>query len=620
MPRNSNLMVPPGWSAQDKRFGDGVKENLDVLLGHRGDPLQRAVTFQDLLDSNLVQFKSGSIGFSSTGDLAPIVNNVPNLDVPPAPTSLQASGAFQNIILSWNLSLYQGHSFVELWRHTSNDIAAATMVAQVSGFTGVYADPVGSGQTFYYWVRAINVNGIAGPFNSGTGTLGQTAVDVSFLLTLLSNSITTSELATSLSTPIAKIAPLETFTGFSSGYSGNSLLTRIGNVETVAGNAVSSAQLSSEQTARAAADAALASDITTLTSTVSGNTAAISSEATTRASADSALSSSVTTLQSTVGSNTASISTQASSINGLSAQYSVKIDNNGHVSGFGLSSTTTTAGPTSAFIVRADKFAIIDPQSTADGLGTTTPSVDTVPFIYHGGGSLNGVTVPAGVYMKRTFIGDAQIESAQIGGLAADKIDTGFLNAGRIQANSIDATKLNIDGSTITSSIVNGTPVLKLGAASVDTLFIAGQAVTIMETKETTSVINITGNSGKVTVLSDSITLASVDSNSAVRISGSLSISNESTSPITVFIEIFDGTAANSTRLSAAYATIPGSTYTAPIYIHGRSLVPVSALDENPSNGSTTYVLKVQEAYNFTANTPFIKVQSGIMTLQGALR
>jgi len=31
-------------------------------------------------------------------------------------------------------------------------------------------------------------------------------------------------------------------------------------------------------------------------------------------------------------------------------------------------------------------------------------------------------------------------------------------------------------------------------------------------------------------------------------------------------------------------------------------------------------VLKVQEAYNFTANTPFIKVQSGIMTLQGALR
>ncbi len=588
MPRNSNLMVPPGWSAQDKRFGDGVKENLDVLLGHRGDPLQRAVTFQDLLDSNLVQFKSGSIGFSSTGDLVPIVNNVPNLDVPPAPTSLQASGAFQNIILSWNLSLYQGHSFVEVWRHTSNDIAAATMVAQVSGFTGVYADPVGSGQTFYYWVRAINVNGIAGPFNSGTGTQGQTALDVSFLLTTLSNSITSSELATSLSTPIAKIDPLEAFTGFSSVYSGNSLLTRIGAVENVAGNAASSAQLLSEATTRATADSALSSTITTLSTTVTGHTT--------------------------------SISQQASSINGLSAQYSVKIDNNGHVSGFGLSSTTTTAGPTSAFIVRADKFAIIDPASTADGLGTTTPSVDTVPFIYHGGGSLNGVTVPAGVYMKRTFIGNAQIESAQIGGLAADKIDTGFLNAGRIQANSIDATKLNIDGSTITSSIVNGTPVLKLGAASVDTLFIAGQAVTIMETKETTSVINITGNSGKVTVLSDSITLASVDSNSAVRISGSLSISNESTSPITVFIEIFDGTAANSTRLSAAYATIPGSTYTAPIYIHGRSLVPVSALDENPSNGSTTYVLKVQEAYNFTANTPFIKVQSGIMTLQGALR
>ena len=209
--RKSNLTVPPSWSTQERRFADGVKENLDVMLGHRGDPLQRAVTFQDLLDANILELAGGVRLFGTINDMLPVVNDIPNLDVPPAPTSLQASGAFQNIILTWNLSLYRGHSYVEVFRHTSDSISDATMVAQVSGFTGVYADPVGSNQTFYYWARAVNVNGVQGPFNSGAGTQGQTSPDVSFLLTTLANAITSSELATSLSTPIGNL-PTDTQT------------------------------------------------------------------------------------------------------------------------------------------------------------------------------------------------------------------------------------------------------------------------------------------------------------------------------------------------------------------------------------------------------------------------
>lgn len=224
--RKSNLTVPPNWSTQERRFADGIKENLDVMLGHRGDPLQRAVTFQDLLDANIVELAGGIRLFGSVNDIVPVVNEIPNLDVPPAPTSLQASGAFQNIILTWNLSLYRGHSFVEVFRHTSDSISDATMVAQVSGFTGIYADPVGSNQTFYYWVRAVNVNGVQGPFNSGTGTQGQTAPDVSFLLTTLSNAITSSELASSLSTPIGNL-PTDTQTAI------NDLQSQINDIGTV---------------------------------------------------------------------------------------------------------------------------------------------------------------------------------------------------------------------------------------------------------------------------------------------------------------------------------------------------------------------------------------------------
>jgi len=68
--------------------------------------------------------------------------------------------------------------------------------------------------------------------------------------------------------------------------------------------------ITTEQTARVAADTALSSLITTLASKVDGNTAAITTEQTTRAAADSALSSSITALTSKVDTNTAAITTE----------------------------------------------------------------------------------------------------------------------------------------------------------------------------------------------------------------------------------------------------------------------------------------------------------------------
>ena len=240
MSRKSNLQVPPSWSNQDRMFGDSLKENLDILLGHRGDPLNAAVTFKDLIDSGIVELGSGVNAFGgSIGNLVPVrQDNFPDLAIPPAPTSLAANGAFQSILLTWNLAQYKGHSHVEVWRHTSDSISDATLIGQTSGFAGVFSDNVGGNQTFYYWVRAINNNGELGPFNSSTGTQGQTAADVSFMLSLLTDSITSSQLVSALSTPIAAVSTLqgtvgslETYTGYVSSYSGDDLLTRIGSTD-----------------------------------------------------------------------------------------------------------------------------------------------------------------------------------------------------------------------------------------------------------------------------------------------------------------------------------------------------------------------------------------------------
>jgi Domain of unknown function (DUF1983) len=73
----------------------------------------------------------------------------------------------------------------------------------------------------------------------------------------------------------------------------------------------------------------------------------------------------------TVSGNTFTIEERFDVQGTLEAQYTVKIDVNGYVSGFGLATEVVDGTPESAFIVRADKFAIIDPADTS-GTATST--------------------------------------------------------------------------------------------------------------------------------------------------------------------------------------------------------------------------------------------------------
>ena len=142
-----------------------------------------------------------------------------------------------------------------------------------------------------------------------------------------------------------------------------------------------------------------------------------------------------------MGNNTAAVQSAAQSIDGLEAQYTVKIDNNGYVTGFGLASTLVNSTPFSEFIVRADRFAI-----------SSVGQVEVVPFVVTTSTTtLNGETVPAGVYIDQAYIKNGAISEAKIGTLSADKITSGFIRADIISANSINAEKLaisaNVNGS-----------------------------------------------------------------------------------------------------------------------------------------------------------------------------
>lgn len=230
--------------------------------------------------------------------------------------------------------------------------------------------------------------------------------------------------------------------------------------------AQNAADILSEASARASADSAEAQARNTLSAQIRGGytgndinqltAGLLYSEKVARATEDEALAESIDTLSSTLGGQTSTIQTIQSTVNGNQAKYTVKIDNNGHVSGFGLLSESNNGTPTSAFIIRADKFAIVDPASTSNSL-TNFPSTDTVPFAY-----VSGVSgVPNGVYIKDAFIQNASITDAKIGSVAAKKILAGNIDAtigirsANIHGASLYAggtTSVNGDGSFSTSN------------------------------------------------------------------------------------------------------------------------------------------------------------------------
>lgn len=278
--------------------------------------------------------------------------------------------------------------------------------------------------------------------------------------------------------------------------------------------AANTAAIQSEATARANADTALASSITTLTATVNDNTAAIQSEATTRSTADSANASAINTVQSnltvtngnvTTAQNTANTAvasvqteatTRATETGSLFAKYTVKVDIAGFVSGFGLASDANNAAPYSQFGVRADQFFIAPPSVASPTAPTsnlfvnyvwldtsvtpnvtryytgsvwsTTPqlipfAVQTTPTV------INGVSVPPGVYMDTAFIKNGTITNLMIGNAQVDTAKIADLAVSTAKINDLSVTSAKIADANITTA--------KIATAAITTALIADAAI-----------------------------------------------------------------------------------------------------------------------------------------------
>ena len=325
-----------------------------------------------------------------------------------------------------------------------------------------------------------------------------------------------------------------------------------------------------------------ASDITALETTVNHSTTGVAATSSALSTLNSTVSTqgnsiiananSLSTLSTTVGGNTSSIATQATSINGLEAKYTVKVDTNGHVAGFGLASSNNDGTPSSAFIVRADKFAVIDPSDTSNSL-TNSPSSDVVPFIISGGDT----------YIRSAMIENGSITNAKIANATIDDAKIANLDAGKIDSGTINTSRLNLDGSTITS--VGGVVQIAslavntghIANLAVDTVKIADQAVTIPVSDITVADQTLTQGGGFQTVQ----TITHVATGAPVEIAVGFRARSQSGS---------------SGRL-ALFAIFRGSTQifnSGNFYIPGvNGAVQSFLFSEEPSAGTYTYTLRV---------------------------
>lgn len=301
--------------------------------------------------------------------------------------------------------------------------------------------------TYYYWVEGVSIYGVKSSLIGPVTATSEPLVEK--ILQKLQNQITSSHLFTDLNTEINKVALIDA-----------ALNNEIINRQTEDGflsQSIQSVQydggeyvglVANEQQARIDADEALVQEVNTVLLKTDANEAAIQQEATLRENAD----------------------------NEIFGQYTVKIDANGHVAGYGLASSPSHDDDTntSDFIVNADRFAITHPANIwqantsyaldtvvkptgtgGNGLiykvtqaGTSGGTEPTWPSVVNGTVNDNtviftaidsGTTVPfvvqdGTVYMDGAMIKDATIDEAKIKTLSIDgvHIKPGVITADKI--------------------------------------------------------------------------------------------------------------------------------------------------------------------------------------------
>lgn len=366
--------------------------------------------------------------------------NGPSAGDPDNSSVLTATGEFGGIRLSWTLpnvnSFAVAHTHV--YRNTVGNVSSAVRITTVNGSGYFDSSAAETIREYFYWIQHVSINGTTLDYIGPASAIARP--DVDRIISLLANRIEMSQLATTLRSRIERITDLEagltqtnSVIETETGILAQELLALRSDLTGAIGYINSQTQI--ELTARQAMVTTINTQLAQFNDTLY---AAIADEAITR----------------------------ASETGELFAQKTLRIDLAGNVSGYGLSAHVDPNGTaTSDFQVRADTFSIAPPAinsptapsnpfngkvwvdtsvtpnvakwyNTATSSWQTTPVKGAVPFIVKTTPEvIDGVTIPAGVYM----------DTAYISKLTADKIDTRGLTIKDAAGNILFGSGVKID-------------------------------------------------------------------------------------------------------------------------------------------------------------------------------
>ena len=166
-----------------RQFLDRVREFIDAATG--GD--SQLVSRSGLIEAGIAVPGPGN-------SLLPSAPPSSDTTPPPAPAGLTASGTLTSIYLTWDLPAYTNHSYTKIWRALTDNFSNAVVIGSRAGAVRIFADSVGMGASYYYWIQHVSKADVPGPVvGTGTGQQGvyaYTATDNTAILTLLENALT----------------------------------------------------------------------------------------------------------------------------------------------------------------------------------------------------------------------------------------------------------------------------------------------------------------------------------------------------------------------------------------------------------------------------------------------
>ena len=468
--------IPASTEPELRGSLQAMKEALAVRLGQEGDPLDRAITLRELVDSGMAK-KLTNKKFdpnTTTTDFVGSTDDPVNLSTPPAPISLEASGAFTTIVISWAPPAYGGHSFTEVFRSRDDAIGTAQLVTTTEA--AITTDEVGYNQEYYYWVRFVNISGVRGPFNQTNGVKATTSQDIAEVLTQLNETL-------------ADLPGYSTLTGL---ISAGTLVIRAASAPSTRTDG-SSLQLddiwldtdddqlyvrnSSNNAWVKARDGTIKADIDTLVASLNSSNsrsdstiaAAIAAERVVRVTAEGANATSISNLTSTVNGVSSSVTTVQNAVtNGTSSQagYGISVNADGAIAGMYIMADTSNnlQNNTSStnIIFEADQFAIRSSSASTVNADGGSGNKYTPFIVRTTAGTVNGLAVPAGVYIKDGWIQEGSITNAKIANATIEaakivSLDADVINAGTVDAQYLDAAVIvSTDLSNNTSTVIHG--------------------------------------------------------------------------------------------------------------------------------------------------------------------